>query len=104
MRAERRTILTSLTTVRRYANTAAGPALRRASVGEATWLHLDCRADVGVGHRREYGDFQCRQRRVAAPAALPRAAAAGARLQRIPADELAQRSEEHTSELQSRGH
>src|SRR5262245_14680658 len=68
----------------------ARPALRRANVDEATWLYVDCRTHARARHWLEYGHFQRRQRRAAAPAALQRAAAAGTRLQRIPGDELAQ--------------
>src|SRR5262249_57040632 len=56
----------------------ARPALRRANVSKATRLYADCRADAGVGHRRQHGDFQRGGCVAVASVALPRIRAAGA--------------------------
>src|SRR5215831_12729758 len=47
-----------------------GPALRRANAREETRIYVDRRDHARARHRREHGDFQRRQRRVAALAAL----------------------------------
>src|SRR5262245_40238075 len=53
-----------------YANIIARSAIRRANVVEEARIHADRHADSGVGHWREYGDCQCRQRSAVAPAAV----------------------------------
>src|SRR5262252_6563322 len=54
----------------------ARPALRRANVDEAAWLHVDCRHRARAGHRREQCDFQLLQWSVVASASLSATGAA----------------------------
>src|SRR5262245_4068331 len=47
-------------------------SLRRANVIQEPRLHVDRRHHAGAGHWGEHGDFQRRERRAAAPAAVSR--------------------------------
>src|SRR5215470_14741527 len=41
-----------------YRDADSGPALRRANVTEESRLHIACRADTGIGHRRDHYNLQ----------------------------------------------
>src|SRR5262249_59990367 len=62
---------------RRYANTLARSALRRANVGEETGLHIDRRDHAGSRDWREHGDLQRGLCAAITSAALPGTRAAG---------------------------
>src|SRR5205085_4244241 len=69
------------------------PALWAARAGQETGLHVHCRADAGLRHRREHRHLFGRQRRALAPAALPAARTTGEGLSGRPFDGLKSRAD-----------
>src|SRR5262249_40412540 len=66
----------ALTTKKTGGRNVSRPALRLANAAQTQELHGDRDSHAQPGRRREYGDLQHRQRRVAATSAFRRAGAA----------------------------